>query len=281
MVPILAFTWIDLGVMNDVLFQFEAASSSWVLALQPLALTTFASLAALELAWTGIRSAIQPQGSLERVFELLFRKAVFLGFVYWLIDVSPALMPLIIGSFQRAGAIASGIDSLHPSSFLATGVSVASNYLSQVNELGLVLDPLGVFMAASGALVTVVVFATMSAMMLLTLVEAMLAIGAVPFLFAAAGSRWTAALAEGALAYVVRVGVKLFLVYLLGAVVNNVTIEWAERVNAAGPVGPITYLGFLGSSWALAVLLWSIPRHAANMVPPSLRFGLSPAVGDN
>lgn len=280
---ILAQTWVDLGLLNDVLFQFENASRAWVTALQPIALATFGSLAALELAWTGVRSALSANSGVERLFEVLFRKTLFLGFLYWLIDVSPALMPLILGSFQKAGAIASGVDRLHPSSFLATGVSIATHYLDNINALGLLLDPFGALMAVFGALLIVLAFAMMAGTMMLGLIESLLAIGAIPFLLAAAGSRWTASLAESSLAYIVRIGVKLFVLYLVAGVIDGLTVEWANRLNQTGmgPLGPVSFLGFLGSAFTLAMIVWSVPRYAANLVPNHLSFGLTPAVGDN
>lgn len=276
-----SLTWLDLGLLNDVLFQFENAAGTWVQGLVPVALATFYSLATLEIAWTGLRTAIRSGGDgLGSFFETLLRKVVLLGFVLWLITVSPGLLPRVIASFQSAGAIASGTDRLHPSSFLATGVSIADAYVKQVNTMGLLLDPFGVMMTASGALVTVFLFATMAAIMVVALIESLIAIAAMPFLLAMAGSRWTARIAEGALAYVVRTGIKLFVLHLVAGVVDVVTVQWAARINSEF-IGPVSYLGFVGSAWALTFVVWSIPRYAANIVPPGLSFGLTPAIGDN
>jgi type IV secretion system protein TrbL len=273
-------TWIDLGVLNDVLFQFEDASTRWVTALEPVALKTFYTLGTIELAWSGIRSALSHQGGFEAFFELLIRKTIYLGMVLWLITVAPGLLPVVVGSFQQAGALASGVSGLHPSSFLATGVSIAITYLDHASSLGLLIDPLGIYMAAFGALLTVGAFACMSATLLATLVESLLAISATPFLLAMAGSRWTARIAEGALAHVVRIGIKLFVLYLIAGVANSLTIAWAERINSE-TIGPVTYLGFMGSVYCLAMVVWSVPRYAASMIQPGLSFGLTPAVGDN
>jgi type IV secretory pathway TrbL component len=96
-----------------------------------------------------------------------------------------------------------------------------------------------------------------------------------------AGSRWTSRISEGALAYVVRVAVKLFVLYLIAGVANGLTVEWANRINSTEFIGPVSYLGFLGSAYALMLMVWSIPRYAASMVQPTLALGLTPAVGDN
>lgn len=273
--------WVDLGLLNEILFQFENAASGWTTNLLPYALATFGLLAVLELAWTGVRATIDPKGSLDGTLELILRKTIYLGFVLYLIEVSPALLPMVVGSFQQAGAVASGIDRLHPSSFLATGVSIAATYLSQLNAAGLLVDPLGYLMAVPGAFMIVLLFAAMAGIVLLALIESLFAISAVPFLLAMAGSRWTARIAEGSLAYVIRIGVKLFFVYLVGGVANGLTTEWANLINSSTLVGPVSYLAFVGTTFALTLIVFAVPRYAANMIQPTLTFGLTPAIGDN
>lgn len=279
--PMTAQTFIDLGLLNDILFQFENAAAEWNVALQPVALGTYAGLATLELGWTGIRQAIDSKNDATSIFEHLLRKVVFLGFVLWLVQVSPGLLTMVVASFQKAGSLASGLNGLHPSSFLSTGVAVATTYSEQANTLGLLLDPLGVLMVGVGTFGIVLAFAVMAGTLLFTLIEALIAIGAAPFLLATAASRWTARIAEGSIAYVIRVGVKLYVLYLVAGVANGVTIEWANRIASTQFIGPVSYLGFVGSCYCIAYLVFAIPRYASQIVQPSLSFGLTPAIHDN
>ena len=84
-------------------------------------------LGSLELSWSGIRYALSNhEGGLFGFFELAVRKLLYLGFVYWLLEASPALLPMIINSFQLAGGQAAGITALRPSTFLATGIAIAA-----------------------------------------------------------------------------------------------------------------------------------------------------------
>lgn len=279
--PMTAETFIDLGLLNDVLFQFENAAAQWTVQLEPVALATFSGLATLELAWTGIRQALDSKNDATSIFELLFRKVIYLGFVLWLLQVAPGLLAMIMTSFQKAGSLASGLNGLNPSSFLSTGVAVATTYTAQANTLGLLLDPLGVLMVGMGSLGIMLAFAMMAGTLLFTLIEALIAIGAVPFLLATAGSRWTARIAEGSLAYVIRIGVKLFVVYLVAGVANGVTVEWANRIASSSFIGPVSYLGFVGSCYCIAYIVFAVPRYASQMVQPTLSFGLTPAIHDN
>ena len=275
--------FLDLGILNDVLDAFQQATAGWVFTLYGVSLHLFFLLGSLELTWSGIRYALSSHDSgLFGFFELAFRKLFYLGFVFWLLEAAPALTPLIISSFQKAGGLASGTTALRPSTFLATGVAIAADYISQMNLLGLLVDPFAGFLAAFSVLMIVLSFAAMAAILTVTLVESYLAIGANFILLAFAASRWTAGIAQGAVTNVLRIGVKLFVLYLVSAVVAGLTQEWADLVHSADLfVGPFNLLTLVGTSVILALLLWLIPTYAARIVPAGLTLGLSPSVGDN
>jgi len=273
----------DLGLYNDILFTFEDATGRWVAALVPLAQSLFLLLASIELAWTGLRFAVSGRetGILAAV-EVLLRKVIYFAFCYWFIRAAPAALPYVVASFQRAGGAASGITALHPSSFLASGAASSLSILDGLHLSGFLTDPLGVLIAFSGVVFSMGAFSLMAASITMTLVETLLAVGATVFLLPFAATRWTHSLAEGALAYVFRAAVKLFVVYLLAGTVSGLTTVWAERLRAASFIGPVDYLTWCGCLLTLALLLWTAPlRIAGSVVPPTLRFGLSPAVGDN
>lgn len=275
--------FLDLGLLNDVLDAFEAATSGWVLTLFPVGLHLFFLLGSLELSWSGIRYALSShENGLFGFFELAFRKLFYLGFVYWILEAAPAILPMIISSFQHAGGMASGMTTLRPSTFLATGIEMAADALSRMNAGGLLVDPFAGLMILLSIFMLVLSFAAMAAILTVTLVESYIAIGANFFFLAFAASRWTAALAQGALANVVRIGVKLYVLYLVSGVVLGLVVEWAELIGSSDFfVGPLKLLTLVSTCLVLAVLLWFIPTYASRMVPPGLSFGLSPAVGDN
>lgn len=276
-------TFLDLGLLNDILDAFQAATFSWIFSLFPLGRRIFFFLGSLELAWSGIRYALSSQdGGILGFVELAFRKLLYLGFVYWLLEASPALFPIVINSFQQAGGLASGVTDLRPSTFLATGVAIAGDYLSQMNLLGLLADPFAMLMAQVGLFAIVLLFAAMAAILVVTLVESYLAIGALFVLLGFAASRWTAAIAQGAVANVVRIGVKLFVLYLVSGVVTGLVLEWAELIRTSNYfVGPLNLLTLVGTCLIVTLLLWLVPTYAARIVPAGLSLGLSPTVGDN
>ena len=177
-------TFLDLGILNDVLDAFEAATFGWVFTLFPIGRRLFFLLGSLELSWSGIRFALSHhEGGLFGFFELAVRKFLYLGFVYWLLEASPALLPMIINA---------------------------------------------TLMAQAGLFMIVLSFAAMAAIIVVTLIESYLAIGATFVLLAFAASRWTAAIAQGALTNVLRIGVKLYVLYLVSGVVTGLVVERCE-----------------------------------------------------
>lgn len=274
--------FVDQALLNQVLTAFDHAIDGWMLTLHPMALGLFYLLGAIELSWSGIRLMMDSRSEgLYPFFELFLRKLIYFAFLRWLLSSAPVALGIVIAGFQRAGATAAGVPTLRPNDFLATGVRIAVDYLQQLDLLGLLVDPLGQLQAIIGMFVIILSFAAMAATLVITLVESRLAVGAVYFLLAFAACRWTAPMAQAAVAHVFRIGVKLFVVYLIAAVVSGLTTQWADQVNSALFTGPISYTAFLMTVVVLALLVWLIPSHAARMVPPSLNLGLSPSVGDN
>jgi type IV secretion system protein TrbL len=275
--------WAQQGILNSILDAFGSAVSSWIFSLHPIATRLFLLLAAIEITWSCLRFLLsnRDQGVVGLI-ELLFLKTIYLSFVFYLLQNAPTLLATIISSFQKAGSAASGVDALHPSAFLSTGVSVAASYAGKLNLLGLLIDPFTTAIAVGGIFAILFSFAFMAGIVLVAIVESYLAIGSTLLLLAFAASRWTCRLAEVALLYVIRVGLKLYLLYLVAGIVLSLAQQWANLILLSDDfLGVVNYFTYIGTVAVLAMLLWTIPHHASRLVPPTITLGLSPAVGDN
>jgi P-type conjugative transfer protein TrbL len=273
----------DLALLDDILTAFDQATSTWAATLQPIALSLFWSLGTIEWAYTFYRLLVRERTGLGDVLETAVRKFLYLGFLYWLILKSPAIFPMIVASFQRAGGQAAGITALHPSAFLNTGVTVAINILSSMDALGFLVDPFGRSIALIGAIAALGLFALMAASVMLTLIESFLLIsGATQILLGFAACRWTASLADHAVSSIFRIGLKLMITYMITAVVASLLYRWSNLLAQSSSIGLLAYLSFLGSLLTACLLLWILPQRLASyLVPPNLHLGLSPAMADN
>jgi P-type conjugative transfer protein TrbL len=272
----------DLGTLNDILDAFEAATVSWVFNLYPLALKTFFTLATIELGWSLFRHLLAPAASLEGLLDLVIRKIVAFSFSYYLLYFSPAIIPLILTSFQKAGTAATGIDALRPSTFLAVGCSLAASFMGQANNLGVLLDPFAINVLVIASFATVTLFGLMAAIILLTLIESFLVIPCAVFLLPFAATRWTSSLAEGVFTHTFQLGLRLLLFMLVGGILKSFLETWSQQAQTPDLIiSPIAYIGFCGQLLCLTLVLWNVPRLARAMIRPTLSLHLTPRVGDN
>jgi type IV secretion system protein TrbL len=274
-------TLFDIGFLNDVLDAFEAATANWVFALYPIALRTFFTLASIELSWSMVRHLIATSANLAGLLELVFRKVLVLCFAYYLLYFSPAIIPLLLRSFQHAGGVASGIDALRPSEFLTVGLQIAGFYMAQANSLGILLDPFAANLILLATFISVALFGLMSAIILLTLIEAFLVIPCAVFLLPFAATRWTASIAEGVLVHTITLGLRLFLLYLVAGILRGFLDNWSHQIQLEHLISPLSYVGLNAQLLCLTLVLWSTPRLANRLIRPTLALHLTPAIGDN
>jgi type IV secretion system protein TrbL len=69
----------SVGTLDQIVSQFQTRSSSWEGSLRSFALNTFGILAAIELAWAGIRLAFRGSDVSEWLAEIV-NQILFLGF---------------------------------------------------------------------------------------------------------------------------------------------------------------------------------------------------------
>jgi len=191
-------------------------------------------------------------------------------------------VPLILTSFQKAGTAASGIDALRPSTFLAAGCELAATFLSQANNVGVLLDPFASNVLIVASFTTVCLFGLMAAVILMTLIESYLVIPCAVFLLPFAATRWTSSLTQGVFAHTFQLGLRLFLFMLVGGILKNFLATWAQQAQTGDLlISPIAYIGFCGQLICLTLVLWNVPRLARALLPSGISLRLTPSVGDN
>lgn len=247
----------------DLLFQ--AVTTSWLQTLLPIAQRLFVSLATIELIWSGVWWALAARAE-QFVLVSLLRKVVTLFFFYTLLLLAPTWMPMIVGSFSAAGGAVSGIATLDPGTIFSQGLQISLAMLATTSKFFLAgvvpqflaIPPLLVFLS----------FTAITAKMLMTLVESYIVLSGGVLLLGFGGSRWTVTFTEGYLLYALRVGIKLFVMYLLVGLFSTITLAWYQAAqNQFLLLNPIPLFEILGASLIFAILTWKIPDLAATMIP--------------
>lgn len=274
---------LDFGLLNQILDQFQLAARSWYANIYPYSLRLVALLAAIELAWSGLRLALDRDTGLAQFFNVYLRKLIYLAFVAGLVAFANYWIPLVPSSFAAIGGRMTGIAALHPSSFFSTGIQLALTTMTIGNVTGVLVHPIS---AAVTLVVSIAVFAAFTVMagaLLFVLVESYVLLGGLSILLPFAATRWTHQLAESYLAAVLRVGVRLLLVYLVTGVMASLATSWANALILSQASPPLTMqLAFVGAVWVAAVLVLTLPRSLSHaLVPATLHLGLNPSIADN
>lgn len=265
------------GILNDIGGAYASATASWLGILQPLAQRLFLALATIELIWSGIWWANASRQD-DVVLVPILKKVVTLMFLYTVLLLAPSWIPTIIGSFIRAGQLASGFESLDPSTVVDVGIDVAAGMFQAIDSVfALITAPWWLFIAP---LFVVFSFSIIAGVLLMTLIESYVVIGGGILVLGFAGSRWTASFSEGLLVYGMRVGVKLFVLYLLIGIGMELPETWIAEDFTLWP-DPRRFFEVMGGATIFAMIVWRVPEFAASMLGDRGSFQLDRALSDH
>jgi len=149
-------------ILNDIVRDYEAISTSWFSALGPIANKIFWILVAIQLTWSAIWWVLDREDGLAVVSSLL-RQIVAIGFFYALLLNGGTWIPAVIQSFSQAGATAAGLTDLSPTGVFDQGLALANKILNATSDLGLLDGFFASLIAGITAIVVVIAFAGITA----------------------------------------------------------------------------------------------------------------------
>jgi type IV secretion system protein TrbL len=202
------------GILTDIADQYQTASAGWMTAALHYANHLFFLLVSIEIAVTAIYHMLSREEFVAFLIAL-FIKLLGIGFFYVLLVEAPAWIPTIIQSFTQAGAGIGGTPVLDPSGVLSQGIDVGKTVLQGINFPDVFDHLLTVLVAGLAAIIVVFAYAIVAAQLLVALVESYIVIGGGVLMLGFAGTRWTLVFTERYLGYLVSVGIKLFVLYLI------------------------------------------------------------------
>jgi type IV secretion system protein TrbL len=258
------------GILTDVVSQYERASQDWLEHSAGITRNLFAALVGLELAVTlvaGLLRFIGGSAGIGKLSAALLQKIIYIGLFWVFLTSFPLWIPKIMQSFDQAGATISGTLGLQPSLVLVRGVFLAALLMLSVQQLGAleslaaIPSSLLVYLAALGILIC---FALIAARLVEALVKSYLVMAGAVWFLGFAPFRLTAPLAENYLITVVRVGVQIFVQYLLVAVGQAITMQWITLLESyTADQGFTLPLTVLGGAIVYAWLVFKVPSELA------------------
>lgn len=248
-------------VLNAVPDLFQARFQGMQGALLGYARNLFMILAGIEFSYAMISIAFK-RGDLGDVAAALVQQILFIGLGLFIIENGANIGNIIVQSFGQAGGSAAtsvgGAAGLSPADIFSSGMALGQAMLDKmtITELG---D--SIIMGIT-AIVTIVVFALIVAMMIMTLVAAW-GISTMSVLFLGfAGSRWTKDVAYKAIIGVFGVGAKLFVMQIIVGVGQTLFADFA----AAGIDDINDGLIMLGFSVVMLALVKVIPDMVQSLI---------------
>ncbi|HXU44465.1 MAG TPA: P-type conjugative transfer protein TrbL [Thermoanaerobaculia bacterium] len=264
-------------LLDAIVSSYQSSSGLWLQRMLPIAQGTFALLAAIELAISGLLWGLR-RDSIDQILGEALKKFLLLSFLFALISAFPLFVPMITHGFEAAGQVASGQTVVNPSGVLAIGIELATQILLSVGSLSS-FYPVGSTVASFTALIVVLAFASIAAQLVLVLVETTIVLSGGILFLGFAGFRGTASFADNYLTWSFHVGIKIFLLYLLVGVGSSVAATWAELLPATLLVnGWQPLFEVLGGALIFALLVWRIPTTVAAHLTQGASFRLHDAL---
>lgn len=218
------------NILDRVINTYQSKTSAWEGVLSDYALHLFWILATIEFVWSSIKLAIKGADLSEFLAELLNR-TMYIGFFLTLLLNSSLWSKAIVDSFRQAGsdavAAAGGISGVAPSNVLDAGWLILKQVVASMN----VWEPGDTVIIALAAIVILIAFALMTALLIIALVESYFVISSGVILMGFGGSQWTNQFAINTIRYAVSVGAKLFMVQLVIGLGQSILQDWSAQMQ--------------------------------------------------
>jgi len=254
--------------------QFANAQAFWFPVLFDYAQKVFLSLALVEVGLGALLWMTQGRDA-EQISGGLLRKIIWIGFMYAVLLNAQIWIPAVIDSFVIAGSTASGVPALNPGEVVLQGIGIAAKMFSTVGLWGLLSSPVGLAVTLVAAFGILFAFLLIALQLLFTLIESYLVTGAGVFLLGFAAFRGTATISERYLGYVVAVGIKLFVIYLIIGAGMTLATQWGEAITPATMASFAGPLSIMAAALAYGAIAWHVPSVAASAISGTVGFGTS------
>lgn len=264
------------GVLDTTQSAYRSTLRTWLGPMSALARRLFVLLAALEIAVSGLIYMLR-RDSLDEIAAKFLLKFLLLSVVLMLITGAGIWLPPIVNSLAYAGS-AAGVGSVAagPSEVVDLGVYLA---FWKIDTTGLPLAPssfVTALFALVARLVVIGAFLWVAAMLVLAWVESYVALAGGVLFLGFGGFRATAQYAENYLGYLVFLGIRLFLLYLLVGVGTTILTNTLDTMPTA--MEPRQMAEVMAVAIIFAVLVLRIPSSAAARVAGHTNFGLAGAL---
>ncbi len=256
----------DYILVDQLPSTFQTLTAAWQPAFVAIGLNLLYSLILIELVWAAMSLALR-RAPMEEWFTQIVYQIMFAGLFVWFLVNSQWIAMAVIDSFREAGSTATGLGThIFPSDLLGIGANISS----KLWNAGVSWDVGRTVAIALVAIVILLAFAWMTAMMVLALIEMYLVTAAAPLLLGFGGSRWTKEIALSVGRYVISVGAKLLVLMLLAGILRAIAMDWSAAFDAGDTRSTDVMAGV---ALCMAVLTYALPNMVQSIINGSSLYG--------
>jgi type IV secretion system protein TrbL len=250
--------------------QFRAVSEGWFNALFQPAVWVFNTLIVVELVVTMMQH-LRDNGYfwatlIDRIFKILFFRLILVN-AGW-------MLPSVINGFVELGTSASGVSAMNPFAVVVQGVEIAGKLGWQMLSWTFFSHPISLCTGIFCMLGIVVAYTAMGYRMCSALVEGFVVAGAGVLLLGFGGWRGTSEMTLRYISYIVGVGIRLFMLYLIIGAGMPFAEMWGRMISEVTVETIYTPVALLAGIIIFAGLAWSIPNYVATIAVGSLGQGV-------
>src|SRR3954462_690420 len=211
------------GSLDTIVDKFKEATSQWESAIKKAAISLFWILAAIEFAVTALFLTLAGGGFQNLAAEIV-KRILVVGIFFFILDQGTSIVDAVIQSFRQLSASAGGA-GFKPSDIFNAGVSIAQKLADNVSFWTDTTKSLALLIAA---LVIVICFALIAAIVIVTMVEMYIVTYAGIILLGFGGSAFTKDYAVKYLTYAVSLGLKLMVMGLVVGIGQSILTSTAQ-----------------------------------------------------
>jgi len=218
------------GTLDAIVALFQAASAPLFLRVYAPMRALFLTLFWIDFAW---EAGLWVVADVADFWARMIRKLVLFAILWGLLVTAPFWLSEILEGFSFLSEELTGVPGLSPSAVLDQGLSLFFGLFTAWERFASLFNPVAAFLRVFGALAVLLAFTLIAFALLRVLVEAAIALGALAFFLGFMGHKATWGLAEGYLRYLLNLGVRLLVLYVLVGVGTNLAAIWETALREA------------------------------------------------
>lgn len=225
------------GTLDAIVTIFQQSSFTLFLRVYDPMRLVFVSLFIIDFSWD---AGVGLLADAENLWSKLLRKLIVFAVLWGILITAPYWLSSLLDGFSYLAGDLTGTDGLSPSTTFDAGIELFSTMFLSWEQIASIANPIGFVLRLLTSLTILLAFTMIAGYLTGVLIESALALGALVFFLAFAGSKYSWGLAEGYLRYLLGLGVRIFVVSLLVSLGTSLAVTWTEILIDAPRFGVLT-----------------------------------------